>query len=519
MSLAAFFRTEGMSFEHVRRRWLMLVMVLYVGAAILTPGIIHFDEQFQMIEMMSVKLGITHAAAMPWEFQEHARPWMQPMFYYGIARVGQLFGVNNPYDVVRLCRLVSAIIGWLSIVSLSSVIPLLIGHRTKQMWALGAVLFYFSFPMLHARTSSENISASLLVFAFSFLVRKLGSADPRPNSAQSLPTATVITVGALLGVAYTLRFQNPFMILGMGLWCLIVARVRIGQLIHMGLVFLVVVALGIIIDWWGYGVWTFSPWNYLKIVLLQDKHSTFGVSPWWWYAERMLTDRVPIGLCIFLATVAFCWTQRRHLLTWMVLPFLVLNSFLGHKEFRFLIPFYYFAPLLVLMAIPDEWYSPHGLLRRWYARLAVIGLVLVNLEGLVSMSTKPITGDWLVGEFLSKRIGSPIALSGAQGEDPFNYGGMDMPFYRPTGYSYKVESVLEFLSESGSENGPQRLYYENVRGVKALNMGLVGNCTLIYANTARRVVGESANLSDWVVKALKTTTLRSIYSCHGSKRV
>lgn len=42
-------------------------------------------------------------------------------------------------------------------------------------------------------------------------------------------------------------------------------------------------ALMLIIDRIGYGVWTFVPWNFIKFNVLEGKDRLYGVHPWNWY--------------------------------------------------------------------------------------------------------------------------------------------------------------------------------------------------------------------------------------------
>ena len=44
------------------------------------------DEHYQVLEFMALKLGITPASELPWEFAARIRPWFQPLVYFLIAK-------------------------------------------------------------------------------------------------------------------------------------------------------------------------------------------------------------------------------------------------------------------------------------------------------------------------------------------------------------------------------------------------------------------------------------------------
>ena len=65
----------------LKRSLLLLTAVVIVTAWF--SNLFYFpDEHYQVLEFMGHKLGITPASALPWEFHQRIRPWLQPAIYF-----------------------------------------------------------------------------------------------------------------------------------------------------------------------------------------------------------------------------------------------------------------------------------------------------------------------------------------------------------------------------------------------------------------------------------------------------
>jgi phosphatidylinositol glycan class B len=101
-------------------------------------------------------------------------------------------------------------------------------------------------------------------------------------------------------------------------------------------IFLVII-LGTLIDWWGYGELTFAPWNYLYQNIFLDKASGFGTLPFYGYIKFFLTNKTaPMLLVLFIGTLIGIIRYPAHPLAWGATLFFLAHSFIGHKELRFL---------------------------------------------------------------------------------------------------------------------------------------------------------------------------------------
>ena len=116
--------------------------------------------------------------------------------------------------------------------------------------------------------------------------------------------------------------------------------------------------------------------NYLRENILNENMLKFGTSPWWYYFTEPFTEGGYVyGPLALVAAVWFFWRRPRHVVTWMLVPFLLVHFFLGHKELRFFFPALFFAPwfiVLMFRELPRRWFGA----RVW--RYVLGALVAVN---------------------------------------------------------------------------------------------------------------------------------------------
>ena len=151
--------------NNINIRWFIIVgLVLHIIAAYFSIGFFNLDEHFQILSPLAKLLNIEYTAT--WEFDSKIRPWLQPYFYFLISKIISPFGFDNPFEISFFIRLISSLIGFSSILYLF--------HHTKKRFGLDnnlskIIIFSFWFyAFLHARTSSENLSISMLIFGVIF---------------------------------------------------------------------------------------------------------------------------------------------------------------------------------------------------------------------------------------------------------------------------------------------------------------------------------------------------------------
>jgi GPI mannosyltransferase 3 len=307
------------------------------------------DEHYQVLEFMSLKLGLTRPADMPWEYGAHIRPWMQPFLYWLIAAPLRAAGLSDMFFITFLLRLIT---GALSLASLAvfarAVIPTLPGREERFAFARYLPLFGF-LPYLFVRTSSETISAAFFTLALAL--------------AMQTPSARrLFWSGLLCGLAFDCRYQTSLLIAPLFAWLVFIARARIPALIVFCATILAMMLAGVVVDHWGYGLWQFTPWLYFKANILDNvAGGTFGTMPVFAYLYLLPAQFFAlITLLLMAAMFVMAVRAPRHVLSWVAITFFVLNSLVGHKEPRFLFPLAQMAT-----AFPALAFSPH--LPRWQA--------------------------------------------------------------------------------------------------------------------------------------------------------
>lgn len=318
----------------------ILSMVLLAVTAFFSTGYYHFDEHFQILEFAGFKLNMCQESDLPWEYFCKMRPAVQPMIVVVLFNLLNLLGINNPFTVTLLLRLLSAGLSFLGMYLIYRAFYTTVPERRLRRWFTLLSFFLWFMIFNNVRFSSENWSGSIFLIAVSLLILK-----------QSGNRIFYLYVGFLLGFSFIFRYQTGILIFGLILWHLLVKK-RIGNSISMLLGIFVIVVLGILIDKWFYGEWALTTWNYFDQNILLHRAADFGVHPWWYYFEIILIKGIPpFSLVLIVSFVLVFIYLRNDLLTWTILPFLFIHFLIGHKEIRFLFPLIGFVPIVIIRSI------------------------------------------------------------------------------------------------------------------------------------------------------------------------
>jgi phosphatidylinositol glycan class B len=350
------------------QRWALVALVLHLVAAVFTAGWLQYDEHWQILEFANTILGRASAADLPWEYAARARPSLQPWLVAGVESALLKLGVTNPFQLATAFRVLFSLFACGATIFVGSVVAA--GRR----WMLPALALAWFLPFLHARTSSENASEAAFLLGFGLLMQ-------RPERDRIF-----LAVGACFGLAFEFRFQTGLMVGGAILWCLFIQRSSVRQLAGLALGLVALIAVGTVADHFFYGAWTFAPWNYLRVNLVEHRANSFGTSPWWaylqWLPERLAP---PVSLVLLVGCVGAWIRAPRSLLTWSMVPFFVVHCALAHKELRFLFPL---ATLSVVAAV--EFFSALRL-PRWtsFVGWALLAENLVVMAGASLLPSQP----------------------------------------------------------------------------------------------------------------------------------
>jgi GPI mannosyltransferase 3 len=318
--------------------YILSIFALFITACF-SSGYYHFDEHFQILEFAGLKLKMTIAENLPWEYTYQMRPAIQPAMVVMVYKFFGSLGVNNPFTIAFVLRILSAAVSYTGMFLIYKAFYKSIKDDTYKLWfsLLSFLLWFMIFE--NVRFSSENWSGSIFLIAFALLYTN-----------QSKGKRLFFYAGLLLGLSFLFRYQTGFLIGGLILWHLIIKKNIDTLFLILGV--LLLPGLGILIDRWFYGNWTLTTWNYFNMNILQNRVSDFGIRPWWYYLERIFIEGIPpFSLIYITGFLLFFAFKRKDILTWTLLPFLVIHFIIGHKEIRFLFPIIGFIPVMVIKSV------------------------------------------------------------------------------------------------------------------------------------------------------------------------
>lgn len=316
----------------------LISAIVLIIASMFSLGFHHFDEHHQILEFAGLKLGMTVAENLPWEYHNQMRPSLQPAMVVVVVKFFNMIGITSPFYITWFLRLISAGLAFLSIHLLYKTFLPQIKNEVARKWFLVFNFLLFFLIYIGVRFSSENWSAIFFILPFClFFLQK----EKR--------FLHYLSIGVLLGLSFLFRYQGAFLVAGFLGWMLFIQREKMKHFFTAFLGVCIIIGLGTLVDCWYYEEWTIAPWNYFEQNLLMDKVSSFGVDPWWYYLEVFSLQAVPpfsiVLIITLLLVIVFDWKSP---ITWSVVPFLAIHFLIGHKELRFLFPVAYFLPIILI---------------------------------------------------------------------------------------------------------------------------------------------------------------------------
>ncbi|HEY2848385.1 MAG TPA: hypothetical protein VGI97_00780 [Gemmatimonadaceae bacterium] len=390
-----------------------------------STGFIQGDEHFQVLEFANARLGLSPTTALAPEYAARARSFLLPMVAAAVRRAMRMVGSDDPFlcafflraiaSLLYLCcarRLARASITWFS-------------SHTLWRWAVAGSLALWFVPVVAGRFSAESISGSLFFLAL-ITIARLG--DDEPCTDRELFLA-----GLALGFACVARFQVVFLEAGAAAWLVSARKANVRAWVIPVAAWMVALAAGLGIDRWGYGVWTFSAWNYYRYNITDGVLRQFGVAPWWWYFPALLYKAgPPFGVALIAGFIALCVRRPRSLLVWTAVPFVLFHLIVVHKEVRFLFPMLaaasYFVVLAVDALVPAN-ARPGS--TRWVRALAAL-VVMIDAGAFVIRMAVPLQPRIDVQAAVYHSPLRTMFIVG-DGGDPYESFGLESYWYRPPG--------------------------------------------------------------------------------------
>jgi GPI mannosyltransferase 3 len=433
---AKIFIEEIRNLQKVKYVYILSIVTLII-TAFFSAGYYHFDEHFQILEFAGLKLKMTSAGNLPWEYVYKMRPAIQPAIVFVVFNMFHLIGVDNPFTVTLFLRLLSASLGFAAMYLFYMTYIKTINNDLLKTWYTLLSFFLWFIIFNNVRFSSESWSGSLFLIAFSLL------------NIKQLSNRSHFLTGMLLGLSFLFRYQTGFLIAGLILWYLFIKKNIIKPvLISFGI--LLIIGTGILIDRWFYGTWTLTTWNYFNQNILQNRVSDFGIHPWWYYIERTFIQGIPPFSIVYISSFLIVFIYlRKDLLTWTLLPFLLIHFIIGHKEIRFMFPIIGFIPIVIIKSleiIQTKWNATF--LDKKYVQGFAKAFWIVNMIFMTLIAFSPADGQIS----LYKKLFSDYKTSSTLyyiDKNPFNRV-LDINFYkRPDLEIVKISSLKDLDLNNG----------------------------------------------------------------------
>ena len=322
----------------------LLGLLIYVITAWFSVGYHYPDEHFQILEFCNYKLGKIASNQLAWEFKDQMRPALQPAITFVAIHVLQIFQINSPFIYAFVLRLLMAFFGWLIICKLT--VLLLENFSTekgKTFFVLANFCVWFT-PYINVRFASENTSAIALLWSIYFLLK-----DKK--------AIRFFIAGILLGLAFYFRYQIAFAIIGIVLW-LIFQKEKFKNLLLLMASFSFVAAICTLLDYWMYGQWVCTPYNYYFFNITKGIAAASGTEPWFYYFKWfILIGFIPVSVFLFLFFFTGVATQPKNVFAFTSITFLLAHIVLDHKEMRFIFPMIF--PFTFFIALGYEKLQPY----------------------------------------------------------------------------------------------------------------------------------------------------------------
>lgn len=355
--------------------------LLYAITALNSHGYYHADEHYQIIEFASLKLGKITPGDLAWEYDYRIRSAFQPAVCFVLFKLLYALGMEDPYYLAASLRLLTAGFAIAAIWFFVRTMLPSVQEPLKKPYILCSYLLWF-LPFLNVRFSSETWSGLFFLVAVAVIH---GNTEKKGRQ--------FLLAGILLGLGFLCRFQSAIMTVGLLAWMILISRERWKHLLLLLGGGLLSFCVGIMIDAWFYHELVLTSWNYFYINIVENYSSGFGVYPWYFFIWGIAKfPFYPLGIMLLIAILVLVFRQWRSWLVWVILPFIIVQSIIPHKELRFIFPVANLAPLMLIyavQAIKDLVIIKRNISYfRYLAWCLLIPFILINTAGLLAMAFK-----------------------------------------------------------------------------------------------------------------------------------
>lgn len=423
----------------MRLSYIYIASIIYFIASYFHEGYMHADEYYQVFQFAAYKVGLT-VLRTPWEFSAQMRSAFQPAIIVLVYKIYAVFSTPNPFIMGFIMRLFSSALSIIStLVFLKAFLPTIV-HEKYKNWFILLALFTWACVTYNIHYCSENISGKLFLLGFSILFIDFNSTSFHSASFSYMSFKKIylkyILCGIFLGLAFTSRFQTAFLIVGLFGWLIFINKIRFTHLLTLIMATAITVAIANVwLDYWFYGEWTLTAWNYFKENIVLNKVNGYGEEPWYYYIY-MTALVLPFGPFYVIGVLLVFFYKPTNVLTWILLPFIIGHSLIGHKELRFMVPIFSIMPLCIvygLQILEDKF--KYIVATNWSKTIKFIWYL--NCFLLLSLLV-PTTTELPVWRYIYDSYKTPTVYYF------LTYGGSDIDFYKNKNIeSKKIENINE----------------------------------------------------------------------------
>ncbi len=407
--------------------WSLLSLVIMIITAWFSAGYFHPDEHYQVLEFCNYKMGLSPLKDLPWEYEAQCRTSLQPSLFLLFWKSMKIVGLDNPFLLINIVRVITAIAAWLTIRRLIRTrIADFSTPKQQYLYVLFSFFLWF-IPYLGVRYSAENISAMCFFWASTYLLDKENQQKYTAN----------IWAGVLLGFSLMFRLQLAFAMVGVVIWVLFVAKLPIKNWLSILLGSCLAVGITVLVDRWFYGNWVFTPYKYFEVNIIKNVAANYGVQPFWHYIPKFIEIAIPpFSIVLLYLLIMGIKKIPTHLYTLSLLFFVLGHSAIGHKEFRFLFPMLPAMIYLCVIGAPQliDWYSRIKAVR-------IIGKILLvgNFGIILFRMFTPSTEVVKYYEYLHRHASKQPATLVSFKHSPYRLDTIECNYYKPHNNNLKIE--------------------------------------------------------------------------------
>ena len=439
------------NFFFVKHRLFYLIIFsffLHLLAAYFSQGFYEQDEHFSILEPILFKLG--EEATLGWDFFENFdKQWFLSFVFYYIIQFLKLVNIDNPFQWAFVIRLISSLLGWISIICLIHFTKKQLGNEKYLNTLIFISTLFWFYPFIHARPASESISISFLIIAITIF------------TFFSSNKKILFFCGLFLGLAFVTRYTNIIIIASFGFWAIIFRKVSFINSFILISSFCLIFLISILIDYWGYGILfpreklvviNYFLWNQNWVDMNYFKTNT----NYWWYNFYFIVREFlpPLSIVVLFCILLFWIRNPLNIITWMTLPYFIFLCTIPHKETRFLFPILMISPFFILMAFNNFFLGSKDILK-YILSFKVIKFVFyflftINCIALIILTFFPAHNSINLYKFLYKNT-FEIKKIYTLDQIPYKKSGLLINFYRNKEIYFTKITDIDECKKIGNE--------------------------------------------------------------------